>query len=267
LFRNILKRKCNWTGYLLLPILLTCGFFFLMPEPVHAMHIAEGILPFNWAAIWYVIALAFLIPGIVIVSKNIKKNKSLLPLYGLAGAVVFIISALPIPVPVAGSCSHPCGTPMAAILVGPFASIVLGALALLLQALFMSHGGFSTWGANIMSMAVVGSFVGFGVFILARKFKTPIFVAGLLAGLLGDWATYATTSFELASALHGTGSMWDMFGAICVSFAPTQLPLGIFEGLITGGVVSLISQRRPDVLSRIMKDFGKKESNSTEVSN
>jgi cobalt/nickel transport system permease protein len=177
------------------------------------------------------------------------------------------MSALPIPVPIAGSCSHPCGTPLAAILVGPFASTVLGALALLLQALFMSHGGLSTLGANIISMSVVGSFIGFGVFVLARKFKTPVFIAGLLAGLLGDWATYSITSFELASSLSGTGSMWDMFGAICLAFAPTQLPLGIFEGLITGGVVSLISERRPDVLSRIMKDFGKKESHEEEGTN
>ena len=120
-----------------------------------------------------------------------------------------------------------------------------------MQALFVAHGGISTWGANIVSMALVGSFVGFGAFVLFRRFHTPIFVAAFAAGLFGDWATYATTSFELASALHGAGSLWEMFGAIAVAFAPTQLPLGILEGLFTGGVVTLVYQRRPELLTRI----------------
>ncbi|MBL7209109.1 MAG: energy-coupling factor ABC transporter permease, partial [Dehalococcoidia bacterium] len=45
---------------------------------------------------------------------------------------------------------------------------------------------------------------------------------------------------------------WSMFGAICIAFAPTQLPLGIFEGLLTGGVVTLVYQRRPELLSLII---------------
>jgi len=216
------------------------------------MHIAEGILPWNWAAIWYVIAAIFLVIGIIMIRRKTREVRGLMPLLGVAGAVIFLVSVLPVPVPVTGSCSHPCGTPLGAILVGPFISTVLGALALLIQALFLAHGGFSTWGANIVSMALVGSFVGFGTFVLFRRFNSSIFVAAFAAGLLGDWATYATTSFELASALHGTGSLWGMFGAIAVAFAPTQLPLGILEGLFTGGVVTLIYQRRPELLSRII---------------
>jgi cobalt/nickel transport system permease protein len=199
------------------------------------MHIAEGILPANWAAVWYVIAIIFLVIGIIIIRRKTREVRGLIPLLG-----------------VTGSCSHPCGTPLGAILVGPFISTVLGAIALLIQALFLAHGGFSTWGANIVSMALVGSFVGFGVFVLFKKFHAPIFVAAFAAGILGDWATYATTAFELASALHGTGSLWSMFGSIAVAFAPTQLPLGILEGLFTGGVVVLVYQRRPELLSRIV---------------
>jgi cobalt/nickel transport system permease protein len=236
---------------LLLALALAVGFLLLYPTPVYAMHIAEGILPANWAAVWYAVAFIFVAPGIRLIRRRTREVKGLMPLLGLAGAVVFLISVFPIPVPIAGTSSHPTGTPLAAILVGPFISTVLGALALLIQALFLAHGGLSTWGANIVSMGLVGSFVGFGVFVLFRRFNAPIFVAALLAGLLGDWATYATTSFELASALHGNGSLWSMFGAIAVAFAPTQLPLGIVEGLFTGGVVTLIYQRRPELLSHL----------------
>ncbi|MFC2050524.1 energy-coupling factor ABC transporter permease [Chloroflexota bacterium] len=249
----MLNKSARWLRtHIVLVLVFVLGLLFLYPAPAHAMHIAEGILPANWAVLWYVVAFAFVIPGIYFITRKTKQIKGLMPLLGLAGAAIFLISVFPIPVPVTGSCSHPCGTPMGAILVGPFISTVLGAIALLIQALFLAHGGFSTWGANIVSMAVVGSFVGFGAFILFRRFRAPIFVAAFAAGLFGDWATYATTAFELSSALHGTGSLWSMFGAIVVAFAPTQLPLGIFEGLFTGGVVTLVYQRRPDLLSRII---------------
>ena len=249
----MLNKSAHWLrNHIVLTLVPVLGLLFLCPTPAYAMHIAEGILPANWAAIWYVIAIIFLVIGIWVIRKRTKEVRGLVPLLGVAGAVIFLISVFPIPVPVAGSCSHPCGTPLGAILVGPFISTVLGALALLIQALFLAHGGISTWGANIVSMALVGSFAGFGAFILFRRFNASIFVAAFAAGLLGDWATYATTSFELASALHGTSSLWGMFGAIAVAFAPTQLPLGILEGLFTGGVVTLVYQRRPELLSRII---------------
>ncbi|MFC1943839.1 energy-coupling factor ABC transporter permease [Chloroflexota bacterium] len=249
----MLNKIAHWfRNRIALALAVAIGLLLLNPTPAYAMHIAEGILPANWAAIWYVIAVIFVVIGILIIKRKTREVRGLMPLLGIAGAAIFLVSVLPVPVPVTGSCSHPCGTPLGAILVGPFISTVLGAIALLIQALFLAHGGISTWGANIVSMALVGSFIGFGVFVLFRRFNAPLFVAAFAAGLLGDWATYATTSFELASALHGTGSLWGMFGAIAIAFAPTQLPLGILEGLFTGGVVTLVYQRRPELLSRII---------------
>ena len=239
-------------SYAPLSIIAALILLLVYPTPAYAMHIAEGILPANWAAIWYVPAAVFVGIGIYVIKKKTKEARGLMPLLGLTGAAIFLISVFPIPVPITGTTSHPVGTPLGAILVGPFVSTVLGAIALLIQALFLAHGGISTWGANIVSMAVVGSFVGFGAFALFRKFNAPIAVAAFTAGILGDWATYAVTSFELASALHGTGSLWSMFGVITLAFAPTQLPLGILEGLFTGGVVTLVYQRRPELLSRII---------------
>ena len=212
------------------------------------MHIAEGILPFYPAAAWFALSMVFVGIGIYLIKRKTQENRSIMPLLGITGAAVFLISCLPIPVPIAGTCSHPCGTPLAAILVGPFISVVLAALSLLIQALFLAHGGFTTWGANIFSMGVVGSFVGFGSFVLFRRLHAPLFFAAFAAGLFGDWATYAATAFELASGLSAGGTFWNMFATILIAFIPTQVPLGILEGLFTGGVVSLIYQQRPELL-------------------
>ena len=76
----------------------------------------------------------------------------------------------------------------------------------------------------------------------------PIVPAAMAAGLISDWATYATTSFELASALHQGAPLGTMFVAIALSFVPTQLPLGIIEGVVTAGAYRFVLSRRPELL-------------------
>ncbi|PIV65649.1 MAG: energy-coupling factor ABC transporter permease, partial [Nitrospirae bacterium CG01_land_8_20_14_3_00_44_22] len=99
----------------------------------HAMHISEGILPFNWAALWFAVAIPFVAFGLYRLKKLSSVDLSFKPLVGLMAAVVFIISCMPIPVPTAGTCSHPCGTGIAGILLGPAISILITAVALLIQ--------------------------------------------------------------------------------------------------------------------------------------
>lgn len=212
------------------------------------MHISEGILPLKWAGLWYLVALPFVAKGIKDIKKKAKENLSLKPLLGLMGAVVFVISCMPVPVLTAGTCSHPAGTGISAILVGPIMSIFITSIALLIQALFLAHGGITTWGADIVSMGIAGSFAGYAAFRILRKFKASLFISGFVAGLLADWATYAVTSFELASALHGNKPVFSLFITIIIAFIPTQLPLGILEGFLTGGMIVFVYKRRPDIL-------------------
>lgn len=240
--------------------MMAFAFIFLLTtaKDAFAMHISEGILPMKGAGLWYLVALPFLIKGLFDIKKRSKENASFKPLLGLIGAVIFIISCMPMPVPTAGTCSHPAGTGVSAILIGPIMSIFVTSIALFIQALFLAHGGITTWGANIVSMGVAGSFAAYFAFKILRWFKTPLFISGFVAGLLADWFTYITTSFELASALHGSKPMFPLFMTILVAFIPTQLPLGILEGFLTGGMVVFVAKRRPDILSSlgVVKEAG-----------
>jgi cobalt/nickel transport system permease protein len=232
-------------------IVLSVALIFACVLPASAMHLSEGILPAQWAAFWFVVAIPFVAWGLRDLRRRSNVTPVFKPMVALIGAAVFVISCMPIPVPTAGSCSHPCGTGLAAILIGPQLTVLVTSVALLLQALFLSHGGLTTLGANISSMGIAGGFVGFGVFHLARKLGSPLWIAAFLAGMLSDWATYATTSFELASALHGNGSFLHMFTAVALSFLPTQLPLGILEGAVSAGVYCFIVSRRPALLESL----------------
>lgn len=219
--------------------------------PAYAMHISEGILPVGWAALWFAVAAPFVALGLKRLNTLAREDLAMKPLVGLMAAVVFIISCMPIPVPSAGTCSHPCGTGISAILVGPFVSVLIASVALLIQALFLAHGGLTTWGANIVSMGVVGSFAGWFAFRGLRRLGANLAVAGFVAGVLADWATYLTTSVELASGIRGSEPFLPLFAKILVAFIPTQLPLGLLEGAMTAGMVVLLQRKRPDLLVKM----------------
>jgi cobalt/nickel transport system permease protein len=227
-----------------------------LPSTAGAMHITEGILPPQWAGLWFIVSLPFVAWGLRDLNAKSRIDPSFKLLVGLVGAAIFVISCMPIPVPTAGTCSHPCGTGMGAIIIGPTLTVVVSSIALLLQALFLSHGGLTTLGGNILSMGIVGAFSGWAVFRITRKMGMPVWIAAFLCGVVSDWTTYATTSFELASALHGDGSMLKMFTTIAISFIPTQLPLGLFEGVLTAVVYQFISARRPGLI----EGLGRKKS-------
>jgi cobalt/nickel transport system permease protein len=126
----------------------------------------------------------------------------------------------------------------------------VAAVALLIQALFLSHGGLSTWGANLFSMGVMGSFGGYLVFRGLRLCRVNVIVAAFAAGVAADWATYAGTALIMAAGIKGGSAFWPLAGKISLAFVPTQLPLGVVEGVITAGMISLLRKKRPDLLVR-----------------
>ena len=223
----------------------------LLARPAAAMHITEGILPLNWALFWAVVVAPFVGWGIWRIRKWRKTDPSIFPLIGLFGAAVFVFSCFPIPVPIAGSTSHPAGTALTAILLGPFVSVVIALVALLLQALFLAHGGLTTLGGNLFSMGVLGSFCGLAAFLVGRRLRCNLFWSGFLAGMVSDLATYFGTALEMALALHGDESVITVFTQIYLAFMPTQIPLALLEGAVIGGLLTYIERHRPDILVKL----------------
>ena len=237
----------------MLRILTLLTLLLALPQPAFAMHISEGILPAGWCVFWFAVALPFVAWGVVRINRRKRVDPSYIPLVGIFGAAVFVFSCFPIPVPIAGTCSHPAGTGLSAIFLGPFASVVVAFISLLLQALFLAHGGLTTLGGNTFSMGIVGSFAGFGAFWLGRRLNLGLFWCGMLAGIAADLLTYLTTATELALALHGDHSLWSVLGQIYLAFMPTQIPLCLLEGAVTGGILIYVRKHRPDILNKLAR--------------
>lgn len=208
----------------------------LLSADAYAMHIMEGYLPKEWCIIWGLISLPFIILGIRKIAKGSDSNEKKV-LLALAGGFIFVLSAMKIP-SVVGSCSHPTGTGLGAILFGPLQTSVLGLIVLLFQALLLAHGGLTTLGANTFSMAIAGPFLAFAIYQLLKKKNRS--VAVFLAATLGDLFTYVITATQLAIVYHEGIGFGAALGKFLSIFAVTQVPIAIVEGLLTVVVVNLM---------------------------
>ena len=218
------------------------------------MHITEGII--TGAS-----SIAYTGSGIALVSLGVRQMKRFVrdtpankPLLGMGAALIFFISLIPIPA-FTGTCSHPCGTPFIGILLGPLVGTALTGASLLMQAAFFAHGGFGTWGANVVALGMCGCLFGWGSFRLARRLGLPIWAAGCAGGLIGDLAVYAASGMILGTTLtmapdpqYGLGGY---LTAIYSAYLPTQLPIAIGEMMVTGLALHFAFRQRPDVLAQL----------------
>ncbi len=215
------------------------------------MHITEGIIT-GPAAIAYAGA------GVALVALGVRSMKRFTadfpekkPLLGMGGALVFFFSLIPIPA-FTGTCSHPCGTPLIAILLGPRIGFALAGISLLLQAAFFAHGGFGTWGANVVALGLFGCLGGWLSFKAARAVGLPLWAAGFAGGLVGGILVYAASGLILALALVGAPQPQYGFSgylaAIYSAYLPTQLPIALGEMAITGLALHHAWRQRPEVL-------------------
>jgi cobalt/nickel transport system permease protein len=175
------------------------------------------------------------------------------PVLGLTTA--FIFAAQMINFPVAGGTSgHLLGGTLAAVVLGsPWAGTLCIATVLIIQAVLFADGGITALGANILNMAVVGVWVGWGLTqTLQRLFggsrsRLPL-AAGMAAGVS---VVVAAVACAIQLALSGTASVAIILGAM----TGTHILIGVGEGLITGSVLVYLAKQRPDLLPGEQQQF------------
>ncbi|WP_294510404.1 energy-coupling factor ABC transporter permease [uncultured Intestinimonas sp.] len=225
-------KRPNYTNVRLLAAMV--AVLGLSTVSASAMHIAEGYLPKTWAFGWMAVCIPFVVVGFLSIRKKVERSPKAKVLLAMCGAFAFVLSALKIP-SVTGSCSHPTGVGLGAILFGPTATTILGLIVLLFQALLLAHGGLTTLGANLFSMAIVGPIVSWAVYRALKKVGAKPAVAVFCAAALGDLLTYVTASFQL-------GVVYGNIVEYLTIFAVTQIPLAIAEGLLTVVVFNVLEK-------------------------
>jgi cobalt/nickel transport system permease protein len=205
------------------------------------LHIPDGFLS-------TAVSLVFWVLTIIAVSIAISKtNKSLgerqIPLMGIMAAFIFAAQMLNFPV-AGGTSGHFLGGALAAIVLGPWAGILVMTAVIAVQALLFQDGGLLVMGANIFDMGILTAIIGFGLYrsVSGSTNKTlKLAVAGAAA-----WLS------TMAAALLAALQLWISGTSSLQIVLPTMLGvhalIGVGEAIITAAALGFIFQTRPDLL-------------------
>jgi cobalt/nickel transport system permease protein len=169
------------------------------------------------------------------------------PLTGLVAAFVFAGQMLNFPV-ASGTSGHLLGGLLAAVLVGPWLGSLAITVVLVVQSLMFADGGLSALGLNIILMAFVPAFLGYGMFVVARRA-----LPATRGGVLTATASAAFVSVVLASivftifySLGGNDAV--PVSTVAVAMIGVHALIGIGEAVITTLTVGAVLATRPDLV-------------------
>lgn len=203
------------------------------------MHIMEGYLDPLWCAVWFILAIPFVVFGARAVVRLMREHPEQKMTVALSGAFIFLLSSMKLP-SMTGSSSHPTGTGLSAVLYGVSATSFLALIVLIFQAILLAHGGITTLGANVFSMGVFGPFCGILVWNVMRRTGAGIAVSMLGAAIFADLCTYVCTSVQM-------GLNWGGYAEFLTTFAVTQIPLSIMEGILFYMFANYLLNNKPEV--------------------
>ena len=205
------------------------------------MHIPDGFLSPQTCVVAYGISIPFIYKSF----REVIKEESVARL-GLLAALSFVVMMINIPVP-GGSSGHAIGTSLIAILFGPWKATAAVSVVLAIQALLFGDGGVTTYGANVISMAIVPAFAGFWIWKLWRKRqKIAYFISGYISLLLS--AAMAAGFLSLQPLLFSMSGkpLYFPYGP-SVAFPAMLIPalafFGPIEGILNLAILSYLRKR------------------------
>src|SRR3989304_1898600 len=204
------------------------------------LHIPDGFLSIMVSIICWVITIITL--GFAISKTNKALGEKQVPLMGVMAS--FIFAAQMINFPVAGGTSgHLLGGAMAAIVLGPWAGMLVMTAVVAVQGLLFQDGGLLVMGANILNMGLITAAIGYGLYrgVSTGSRTLKLTVAGI-AAWLSVMAGALFTSLQLW--LSGTSQL----GIVIPAMLGVHALIGLGEALITVAALSFILQARPDLL-------------------
>jgi cobalt/nickel transport system permease protein len=206
------------------------------------LHIPDGFLSLVIALVFW--GITILTVGIAISKTNKSLGEKQVPLMGIMAAFIFAAQMLNFPV-AGGTSGHFLGGALAAMVLGPWAGILVMTAVIALQALLFQDGGLLVMGANIFNMGLLTAMIGFGLYrsVLGRGKGVRLTVVGVAAWLA-----------VVASALLATLQLWLSGTSRLEIVVPAMLGvhalIGLGEAVITVAALAFIERTRPDLLDK-----------------
>jgi cobalt/nickel transport system permease protein len=206
------------------------------------LHIPDGFLSLVIALIFWGITIVTV--GIAISKTNKSLGEKQVPLMGIMAAFIFAAQMLNFPV-AGGTSGHFLGGALAAMVLGPWAGILVMTAVIALQALLFQDGGLLVMGANIFNMGLLTAMIGFGLYrsVLGRGKGLRLTVVGVAAWL-------AVVASALLAALQLWLSGTSRLEIVVPAMLGVHVLIGLGEAVITVAALAFIERTRPDLLDK-----------------
>lgn len=207
------------------------------------MHIPDGFLSTPVAAAGCAVAAGSVAYAVKVTNK--KMGEKQIPLTGVLAAFIFAAQMLNFPI-AGGTSGHFLGAALAAILLGPWAGVLIMTCVLIVQCLIFQDGGLFALGANIFNMGIVGSFFSYYLYRGVVRLSGDSRQGKLVGGGLAAWFSVVLAAVAAAFELWFSGIV--PLKVALPAMGGVHAIVGIGEGMITAAVLGLILAVRADLL-------------------
>lgn len=213
-----------------------------------AMHIPDGFLSLGVSLTCWLITIFIL--AVALKQTNRNFNERQVPLMGVMAA--FIFAAQMINFPVAGGTSgHLLGGTLAAVLLGPWAAMLVMTAVVAVQGLLFQDGGLLAMGANILNMGLLAVIVSYGFY---RMVQGGSRVARLAMAGFAAWLAVMTGALGTALQLWLSGTA--RLDLVVPAMLGVHALIGLGEAFITVTTLAFIFRTRPDLLEGSTRPTG-----------
>ena len=215
------------------------------------MHIPDGFLDPIINIVLWIVTIVIMILGYFRMGSMFEKEDSekLIPYIGVLAAIIFAFQFVNYPVP-GGTSGHLVGGTLVAIILGPWASVIVLFLILVIQSLF-GDGGITVLGANAFNMGIIGGIVGFYLVMLFVRLlnytslKKELKVT--IATAIGSYISIILASFICGIEIGISGTIPIEIAVSAMVF--WHILIGIGEGIISSLIVFYIYKTKPELIT------------------
>jgi len=212
----------------------------MLLSPVY-LHIPDGFLSVVVSAFFWAASIIMVWTAISRTNKTLGEKQ--IPVMGVMAAFIFAAQMLNFPV-AGGTSGHFLGGALAAIVLGPWAGILVMTAVVAVQGLMFQDGGLLAMGTNIFNMGIITAVIGFGLFRSTVHGSKTIRMA-----VAGASAWITTMAAALLTSLQLWLSGTTRLEIVIPAMLGVHALIGVGEALITIAALSFIDRTRPDLLN------------------
>lgn len=214
------------------------------------MHIPDGLIDPVQIVIFWIISILMIILGFYKMKNVFEEEDSdkLIPYIGVLAATIFAFQFVNYPVP-GGTSGHLVGGTLVAVILGPWAAIIVLFMILLVQSLF-GDGGITAIGINTFNMGIIGGLVGFyivkALVLVLNKTKLQKEIKLTIATGIGSYIAIVTAAFMCGIEIGLSGAVPMEYAIIAMVF--WHVLIGIGEGIISALIVLFVYKAKPELI-------------------